>query len=113
MAWADPHGVAAQPVISTLVALATELGVAPAQLALAWLRHRPVHVVPILGATSVAQLSDNLRSVEIELSEEQVARLDEASDVPLAYPHPYLSSAMARSFRSAGMYDRLAASKPR
>ncbi|MET7391950.1 aldo/keto reductase [Dactylosporangium sp. NPDC005572] len=108
MAWSGQHGASVETVLDALGALAVELDVTPAQLALAWLRHRPVHVIPILGATSVAQLAENLRSAELELTAGQVARLDEASAVPLAYPHPYLASPMARSFRSGGMFERIA-----
>lgn len=107
LAWTDPHGSTAQPVIDELVTLADELAVTPAQLALAWLRHRPVHVVPIVGATSARQLSDNLACVDIRLTEDQVARLDDASAVPLPYPHHYLDSDLARSFRSGGMAERI------
>ncbi|MEX5636556.1 aldo/keto reductase [Parafrankia sp. FMc2] len=107
MAWTDPHGGNSKPVVEALVKLAAELEVTPAQLALAWLRHRPVHVVPILGATSAAQLTENLRSVAIELTDDQVGRLDEVSSVPLGYPHNYLASSMAKSFRSGGMYERI------
>ncbi|MFE7979341.1 aldo/keto reductase [Streptomyces shenzhenensis] len=107
MAWSGQHGASVETVLDALGALAVELDVTTAQLALAWLRHRPIHVVPILGATSVAQLAENLRSAELELTSGQVARLDEASAVPLAYPHPYLASSMARSFRSGGMFERI------
>lgn len=110
LAWADPRGSSAGPVIEELIGVAAELEVTPAQLALAWLRHRPVHVVPILGATSVRQLEENLASVAITLSPAQVARLDQASAVPLTYPHHYLDSSMARSFRSGGMYERISRS---
>ena len=107
LAWTDPHGTTAGGAIEGLAALAGELEVSPARLALAWLRHRPVHVVPIVGATSGAQLAENLASVELRLTEEQVARLDAASEVALPYPHHYLSSSMARAFRSGGMHDRI------
>ncbi|BCB89886.1 aldo/keto reductase [Phytohabitans suffuscus] len=107
LAWADPHGTASGPAVEELVRCAKALGVSAAQLALAWLRHRPVHVVPILGATSATQLAENLAAVDVRLAPEQVARLDEASEVPLPYPHHYLASSMARSFRSAGMYERI------
>ncbi|UGQ11134.1 aldo/keto reductase [Yinghuangia sp. ASG 101] len=113
MAWSGRHGADVAAVLDALGALAVELDATPAQLALAWLRHRPVHVVPILGATSVAQLTENLRSTELELTAAQVARLDEAAAVPLAYPHPYLAGPMARSFRSAGMFDRISPARPR
>jgi aryl-alcohol dehydrogenase-like predicted oxidoreductase len=108
MAWADPHGSGALPVIEALAATADELGATSAQVALAWLRQRPVHVVPIVGATSVAQLRDNIASVGIELSAAQLGRLDEVSAVPLGYPHQYLASAMSRSFRTGGMAERIA-----
>lgn len=107
MAWSDTRGGGSKPVIEVLRTMAGELEVTPAALALAWLRHRPVHVVPILGATSTAQLAENLTSVTIELTADQVARLDEVSSVPLGYPHNYLASSMARSFRSGGMYERI------
>ncbi|MFJ9390811.1 aldo/keto reductase [Nocardioides sp. NPDC101246] len=108
MAWTDPHGSSAGPVVETVVTMAAELGVTPSQLALAWLRHREVHVVPIVGATSLTQLRDNLGCLRLALTADQVARLDEVSAVPLGYPHHYLASPMARSFRSGGMFDRIA-----
>ncbi|MBM9464046.1 aldo/keto reductase [Aeromicrobium sp. YIM 150415] len=104
--WAAP-GDLAESVLPVLFDTAADLDVTPAQLALAWLRHRPIHVVPILGATSIAQMDENLASIEIRLSDEQVNRLDEASAVPLDYPHHYLASPMARSFRSGGLYERI------
>lgn len=107
MAWADPHGSTAGPVIEAVVTMAAELGVPPAQLALAWLRHREVHVVPIVGAASLAQLRDNLGCLRLALTAGQVARLDEVSAVPLGYPHNYLASPMARSYRSGGMFERI------
>ncbi|WP_344041983.1 aldo/keto reductase [Nocardioides panacihumi] len=108
MAWADPlGGPGAGPVLAALASVAGELGVPPAQVALAWLRHRPVHVVPVVGATRADQLRTNLASAGVALTAEQVAGLDAASAVPQAYPHPYLDSPMARSFRSAGLGERI------
>lgn len=108
MAWADPHGSASGPVVDAVIAMAAELEVTAAQVALAWLRHRAVHVVPIVGATSPAQLRDNLGCLRLSLSAEHVAHLDAVSAVPLGYPHHYLASSMARSYRSGGMPDRIA-----
>ena len=55
--------------------LATELGAAPAQLALAWLLKRSPVMLPIPGTSSVAHLEQNLGAAELELSEEQFERL--------------------------------------
>jgi aryl-alcohol dehydrogenase-like predicted oxidoreductase len=62
--------------------LAAEKGVAPGQLALAWVLHRGEHIVPIPGTKRVSYLEENLAAAEIELSAEEVQRIAEA--VPAA-----------------------------
>jgi aryl-alcohol dehydrogenase-like predicted oxidoreductase len=62
--------------------LAQEKGVAPGQLALAWVLHRWEHIVPIPGTKRVSYLEENLAAADIELSEEEVERIAEA--VPAA-----------------------------
>src|SRR5579884_1981140 len=59
--------------------IAQEKGVTPAQLALAWVHHRGEDVVPIPGTKRRAYLEENVRATEIELSEEEQRRLDEAA----------------------------------
>ena len=53
-------------------------GVAPAQLALAWLLHRSPVMLPIPGTSSVEHLEENLAAAEIELSEEEVREIEQA-----------------------------------
>jgi aryl-alcohol dehydrogenase-like predicted oxidoreductase len=62
--------------------LAEEKGVAPGQLALAWVLHRWEHIVPIPGTKRVSYLEENLAAADIELSDEEVERIAEA--VPAA-----------------------------
>jgi pyridoxine 4-dehydrogenase len=60
--------------------LATETGASPAQLALAWLlRSSPVQL-PIPGTSSVAHLEENVAAAEVELTDEQFARLSSLAD---------------------------------
>jgi aryl-alcohol dehydrogenase-like predicted oxidoreductase len=63
--------------------VAREIGCTPAQLALAWLMGRPAVTSVIVGATSVAQLEENLGAVELArsgaLTAEVLGRLDELS----------------------------------
>jgi aryl-alcohol dehydrogenase-like predicted oxidoreductase len=68
-----------QGIINVLKSVAKQTGRSMAQVALAWLRHRAVPVIPILGARKVSQLQDNLTSLDLNLSAEQVKSLDEAS----------------------------------
>ena len=72
--------------------VAKEIGRTTSQVAIAWVRQRPQGVIiPILGATKLAQLADNLGCLEFSLSEEQQRRLDEASRVDLGFPLAFLT----------------------
>jgi aryl-alcohol dehydrogenase-like predicted oxidoreductase len=59
--------------------VAQEKGVTAGQLALAWVMHRGEDVVPIPGTKRVAYLEENVAAAEIELSEDELRRLDEAA----------------------------------
>ena len=72
-------------VIDHLNAVAGEQGVAPAQLALAWLLHKPGVTAPIVGATKLEHLEDALAAAELTLSDVELARLEEPY-----VPHPVL-----------------------
>jgi aryl-alcohol dehydrogenase-like predicted oxidoreductase len=74
-------------------AVADELGVSSAQVALAWTRANRPWVHPIIGARTVAQLSDNLDAAGLRLPDEAVARLNEASPVTLGFPHDFIAGA--------------------
>ena len=56
--------------------LAAELGIAPAQLALAWLLHRGEDVVPIPGTRTPAHLDENLAAADVELDTATLARIE-------------------------------------
>ncbi len=75
-----------------LVTVARECDAAPAQVALAWLRHRPGHVIPIVAGRTCDQLKQNLGCLAITLSDDQLERLDRVSAVSLGFPHDFLSS---------------------
>src|SRR3954452_13256496 len=57
--------------------LAADRGVPTAQVALAWLLHKPGVVAPIVGATKAEHLDDALAAEELALSDEEIARLEE------------------------------------
>jgi aryl-alcohol dehydrogenase-like predicted oxidoreductase len=67
-----------------------ELGEQPADVALAWLLSNPVVTAPIIGPRTLEQLTGSLRAVEIQLSDANLARLDEiwpgpGGEAPKAY----------------------------
>ncbi|CAB4902293.1 unannotated protein [freshwater metagenome] len=58
--------------------IAKEHGSSPAQLALAWLLHRSPVMLPIPGTSKVAHVEDNVAAAEIELTDDEVQRLEQA-----------------------------------
>jgi len=66
-------------VLDALDQLAKDKQASPAQIALAWLQHRPTIAAPIASATSPEQLKDILQSVQIELSASEMRMLEDAS----------------------------------
>src|SRR3954468_17841612 len=65
------------PVIERAAEVAQARGVSPAQVALAWLLHRPGMTAPIVGATKLEHLEDALAAEQLALGDEEVARLEE------------------------------------
>jgi aryl-alcohol dehydrogenase-like predicted oxidoreductase len=60
--------------------------VSVAQIALAWLLHQPVVTSVIVGAKRIDQLDDNIAAASVQLSAEELAALNTASELPVEYP---------------------------
>jgi aryl-alcohol dehydrogenase-like predicted oxidoreductase len=67
-----------------LMGLAQELGLTPAQLALAWLLHQGEDIVPIPGTRKAERIDENLAASEVKLSSEQLAQIDKLAPAGLA-----------------------------
>ena len=72
-------------VVDQVVALAERRGVKPAQIALAWMLHKPGITAPIVGASKMPQLDEALEALSIRLDAEEMAALE----APYR-PHPVL-----------------------
>jgi len=81
--------VRAYGIVEELRAIAQEQGCLPAQVALRYLLSKPGITSLVFGARSKAQLAVNLGTVNIRLSEVDIARLDAVSKLPSIYPHWY------------------------
>src|SRR3954465_5664391 len=73
--------------IGVLVELGEGHGVSAAQVALAYTLAKPAVTSGIVGARTEEQLADNLAAAQLQLSADEVRRLDDVSAVPLLYPH--------------------------
>jgi len=94
-------------IVAAVKAVSDQTGRGMAQVALAWLRYRPVPVIPIIGARKLSQLQDNLASFNLALSAEQVKALDEASQIDLGFPYHVYAKELVRAIAYGGMRDQI------
>ncbi|HSP13138.1 MAG TPA: aldo/keto reductase [Thermoanaerobaculia bacterium] len=73
--------------------LAKRKSMTPAQLAIAWLLQRGDDIVPIPGSKSIGHLEENVAATEIELTREELARIDEIAPKGVASGDRYPSMA--------------------
>jgi aryl-alcohol dehydrogenase-like predicted oxidoreductase len=73
-------------IVEVMEEIADNKGVSVAQIALAWLLHQPAVSTVIIGAKKTGQLEDNLHSVEVKLTEDELTKLDEVSKLTPEYP---------------------------
>lgn len=72
-------------VVDCVAELAKQKGVSNAQIALAWLLHRPGVTAPITSASKLEQLEDSVKALDVKLTSEEIAQLE----APYK-PHPVL-----------------------
>lgn len=77
--------------------IAARHGASPAQIAIAWVRARQRQgvIVPIVGARTPAQFTENLGALDVEISAPDLERLDEVSRVELGFPHDFSATSLA------------------
>jgi aryl-alcohol dehydrogenase-like predicted oxidoreductase len=64
--------------VETLAVLAAGKGQLPSQLAIAWVLAKGKHIVPVIGARTRTQLNESLAAAHIDLTSEELARIEEA-----------------------------------
>lgn len=77
-------------IIDAVQQIAQERGATISQIALTWLRAQPMVASVILGARTFSQLEENLAAADIELTAEEINRLDDASALPDLYPYRFI-----------------------
>ena len=79
-------------IAATVGEIAKEIGKTSAQVAVAWTLVNPAVTAPVIGVRTLSQLDDNLGSLDVQLSREQLAQLDKVSGVPKVFPMDILKS---------------------
>jgi aryl-alcohol dehydrogenase-like predicted oxidoreductase len=91
-------------ILDTLIAVAKNAGVTPAEIAVAWVAAKGS--LPIIGPRTLAQLENNLAAIKVTLSPEQIARLDEVSAIPAVFPHRMLNNPETRQGFTGGKFEQ-------
>ena len=94
-----------EKIARAVVGVAKEMDVSPAALALAWIRQQGV--IPIIGASKVEQLEDNISSLDIEIGADQLDRLNRVSEIDLGFPHDFVLRGGASKMIYGGMRDQI------
>ena len=92
-------------IASTVDGIADRLGVSSSNVALAWAIARGT--IPIVGATSAAQMEDNIAAVDCVLSAADMAELEAATRIDLGHPYAMVGWEMAMTLGYGGMFDAL------
>lgn len=86
-------------ILDAVEEIAHARGISQAQVSLAWLEAQPAVTSVILGARNTDQLADNLRAASVELTPDELRRLDEVS-APLPSDYPYGKPAIDQRHRA-------------
>jgi aryl-alcohol dehydrogenase-like predicted oxidoreductase len=108
--WPEDASPATQRVVAALRDVADEVGASPAQVAIAWLLHRPAPptIVPIVAARRAEQIVANIGAVDVALDADHLATLDEAARPELGFPRSFLESESVRGLIYGRTYAQIA-----
>lgn len=102
----EPHWSANRKLLPPYLEIARELGVAPGQLAIAWVLARAPHVIALPGTKSIQHMHDNLAAGAVALDAATVARLDRLINHEtvsgLRYPAPVQAHIDTEAFAAQG-----------
>ncbi|TWR23995.1 aldo/keto reductase [Mucilaginibacter achroorhodeus] len=97
----------AEQITRVVMEIAQELGVSESHVALQWTMSKGFQCIPIVGATKVDQLKDNLKTVDVTLTEQHIAKLDEASKIELGFPGDFFNEDAVKMNSFGGFYDKV------
>jgi aryl-alcohol dehydrogenase-like predicted oxidoreductase len=90
-----------------VMAVAEKLGAQASHVALQWTRQQGFNCIPIVGATKVEQLHDNLEMIGLVIPQEDITRLNEASEIDLGFPGKFFKEEGVKQNNFGGFYDRI------
>ncbi len=90
-----------------VVKISDETGTSAANIALRWTMQREFSSIPIVGATKLEQLQENLKVADVFLTKDQIDRLDEVSKINLGFPGEFFKEEGVKMVTYGGFYDKI------
>lgn len=87
-----------QAVVAAILDVAKEIDAPPTAVALRWMMQHQPQIIPIVGARTIEQYDANIRSLEIDLSDAQMKRLNSVSAIEMGSPTSFMRSEPGRDF---------------
>jgi aryl-alcohol dehydrogenase-like predicted oxidoreductase len=90
-----------------VIAVANELNVQPSSVALKWTMQQGFSCIPIIGATKPEQFIENLKCLDVTLSNEHINRLNQVSKIELGFPGDFFLEDGVKNVLYGGFFDRI------
>ncbi|HEY1871716.1 MAG TPA: aldo/keto reductase [Chitinophagaceae bacterium] len=90
-----------------VISIGEKLGVEAAHVALKWTMQQPLSVIPIVGATKVGQLEQNLKAIDVIIPAEDMNHLDAISTIDLGFPMKFFKEEAVQINTYGGFYDKI------
>ncbi len=90
-----------------VMAIADEIGATPGSVALKWTMQQGFSSIPIVGATKLSQVEDNLKCIDVELSSGHIQKLNDASAIELGFPGAFFREEAVRMNTFGGFFDKV------
>lgn len=94
-------------ITQTVIDIANQLGVAAAHVALKWTMMQEFASIPIVGATKVTQMEENMKCLDVNLTKEHIEKLNDVSKIELGFPGDFLNEEGVRMVTFGGFYDKI------
>ncbi len=94
-------------ITKAVIRVAEECQVEPAHVALAWTMQQGFSSIPIVGATKVSQMETNIKSLELKLTTEQIAILNQVSKIEMGFPGDFFNEEGVKNVTYGGFYDKI------
>lgn len=94
-------------VTKVVMAVAEELGVEASHVALKWTMQQKISAIPIVGATKLSQLQENIKAIDLKLEPHHMKQLHEVSKIDLGFPGDFFNEDGVKTVTYGGFYDKI------